>query len=150
MLPLTIYRETEMKNNVKELRLKRGLTQTALADIAGTSKRTIYAIETENQDIHISLAHNLATSLNCSIDDLFDFDDNTPATAKIALWFVHVVRYLSEELEVSVREATKLLERSGLVQKIISGYPVWHTQGYEYMAEMLADELNSMTGEQSV
>ena len=33
-------------------------------------------------------------------------------------------------------ETAKLLERSGLANRVISGYDVWHTQGYEYMAEV--------------
>lgn len=69
-----------MKNNLKELRIKHGLSQTALADAVGTTKRTIYAIETENQDIRISLAHKLAKQLGCSIDDLYAFEEGAVST----------------------------------------------------------------------
>jgi len=131
-----------MKNNLKELRLKRGVSQTALAEAVGTTKRTIYAIETENQDIRISLAHNLAAYLGCGIDDLYAFENESHSTADKAVWFVHVVRYLAEEIGKPVRETVKLLERTGLASNIISGYDVWHTQGYEYIAEMLSDELS--------
>jgi len=131
-----------MKNNLKEFRLKRGVSQTALAEAVGTTKRTIYAIETENQDIRISLAHKLAAYLGCGIDDLYSFDCESHTTADKAVWFVHVVRYLSEEIGKSVRETVRLLERTGLAGSLISGYDVWHTQGYEYMAEMLSDELS--------
>jgi len=131
-----------MKNNLKELRLKQGVSQTALAQAVGTTKRTIYAIETENQDIRISLAHKLATSLGCGIEDLYEFEDNKHTTADKALWFVHVVRYVADEIGKPVRETAKALEQTGLANRIISGYDVWHTQGYEYMAEMLSDELN--------
>ena len=134
----------KLKNNLKEIRNRRCMSQTALADAIGTTKRTIYAIETENQDIHISLAHKLAFCLGCGIDDLFIFDSNAPTTTDKALWFTNVVRYTSEELEKSNEETVKLLERSGLAQRIISGYPIWHTQGYEYMAEVLADELSKV------
>ena len=131
-----------MKNNLKELRTMRGVSQTALAEAVGTTKRTIYAIESRNQDIHISLANKLAAHLGCSMDDLFVFGDRTHTTADKAVWFVHVVRYVADQLGKSVRETTKLLERSGLAQRIIAGYDVWHTQGYEYMAEVLTEELN--------
>jgi len=131
-----------MKNNLREMRDKRCMSQAALADAVGTTKHTIYAIETENQDIHISLAHKLASCLGCSIDDLFVFEGNTPSTTDKALWFANIVIYTSEEIDRSVSETTKLLESSGLAQRIISGYAVWHTQGYEYMAKVLADELN--------
>ena len=131
-----------MKNNLKELRLKRGVSQTALAEAVGTTKRTIYAIETENQDIHISLAHSLVAYFGCGIDDLYAFENESHTTADKAVWFVHVVRYLAEEIGKPVRETVKLLERTGLANNIISGYDVWHTQGYEYIAEMLSDELS--------
>jgi len=130
-----------MKNNLKELRIKHGISQNKLAEAVGTTKRTIYAIETENQDIRISLAQKLAAYFNCSIDDLFEFNDGIHTTAEKAIWFVHVVRYTSEVLDKSIRETAKLLEHYGLAERVIAGYDVWHTQGYEYMAEMLADEL---------
>jgi len=130
-----------MKNNLKELRLKNGISQTALAEAVGTTKRTIYAIEVENQDIRISLAHKLSAYLGCGIDDLYAFEDEAHTTADKAVWFVHVVRYLADEIGKSVRETVRLLEHTGLAKNIISGYDVWHTQGYEYMAEMLSDEL---------
>jgi len=126
------------------MRNRRCLSQTALADAIGTTKRTIYAIETENQDIHISLAHKLASHLECGVDDLFVYDNNTPTTTDKALWFANVARYTSEELNKPIDETVTLLESSGLAQRIITGYPVWHTQGYEYMAEVLADELNKV------
>jgi putative transcriptional regulator len=131
-----------MKNNVRELRLKRGLSQTALANAVGTTKRTIYAIESENQDIRISLARRLAAVLKCSMDDLYAFEDGAVTTADKAMWYVHVVRYTSEELNRPIWETAKLLERSGLAKRVISGYDVWHTQGYEYMAEVLAEKLD--------
>ena len=133
-----------MKNRLKELRNKRGLSQTALAETVGTTKRTIYSIEAENKDIHISLAYRLAAKLNCGIDDLFIHEDGAHTTVDKALWFVHVVRCTAEELGKPIRETAKLLEGSGLAKRVIAGYDVWHTQGYEYMAEVLAEELNKI------
>jgi len=120
------------------------MSQTSLAEAVGTTKRTIYSIEVENKDIHISLAHKLASHLGCCMDDLFVPEDGTHTTADKAIWFVHVVRYTAEELGKSIRETVKLLENRGLAQRIITGYDVWHTQGYEYMAEMLAEELTKI------
>ena len=130
-----------MKNNLKELRLSRGVSQTVLAQAVGTTKRTIYAIETENQDIRISLAQKLASFLGCSIDDLFEFEDKQHTTADKAVWFANVVRYVVDEIGKPVRETIKALEQTGLANKVISGYDIWHTQGYEYIAEMLSEEL---------
>ena len=132
-----------MKNNLKELRIKRCVSQTALARAVGTTRKTIYAIEAGNQDVRISLAHKLAVYLGCSIEDLYDFQDGAHTTTDKAIWFANVVRYLAEEMGIPAREATKLLERSGLARSVISGYDVWYTQGYEYMAELLAGELRN-------
>jgi len=138
-----------MKNNLKDLRLKRGISQTALAQAIGTTKRTIYAIESENQDIRISLANKIAMYLGCGIDDLFVFGNDHHTTVDKALWFVHVVRFLADEIGKPVRETAKALERTGLANNIITGYDIWHTQGYEYIAEMLSDELDKL-GAQSI
>ena len=135
-----------MNNNLRELRKKRCISQSALAQAVGTTRKTIFAIETGNQDIRISLAHKLAVFLGCAIEDLFDFQDGSHTTTDKALWFAGVVRNLAEEMNISSREASKLLERSGLANSIISGYDVWHTQGYEYMAEFLAGELATQIG----
>jgi DNA-binding XRE family transcriptional regulator len=139
-----------VKNRVREFRSKHGLSQTALAEAVGTTKRTIYAIEVENKDIHVSLAHKLAARLGCGVDDLFDFEDGSHSTARKAVWFARVVRHTAEEMEMTVGETIKLFEKTGLAGRIISGYDVWHTQGYEYMAEMLSELLTEKLEVQEV
>jgi putative transcriptional regulator len=132
-----------MKNRIKELRRQRGFSQTALAQAVGTTKRTIYAIEKENKDIHISLAHKLANHFGCGIDDLFVYEDGTHTTADKAMWLVNVVRYTAAEIDKSIDETTRLFERNGLAQRLLAGYNVWHTQGYEYMAEVMSEALGN-------
>ena len=58
-----------------------------------------------------------------------------------AVWLVNVVQYTAEELGRSVSETVRLLNQYGLVEQVLAGYKILHTQGYEYMAEMLTDEL---------
>lgn len=135
-----------MRNKVKEYRHTYGVSQTALAEAVGVTKRTIYSIETENQNISVILARKLAVYFGCGIDDLFDFDDGAHTTTDKAIWFTHVVRYTAETLGKPIRETVKLLEKSGLAKLLITGYDMWHTQGYEYMAEMLTEELDKQEG----
>jgi len=130
-----------MKNRLKELRNKHGISQTALAKAVGSTKRTIYSIEVENKDIHLSLARKLAEYFGCGIDDIFISEGLAHTSVDKAMWYVHVVQYTSQELDKPIWETAKLLERSGLANRVISGYDVWHTQGYEYMAEVLSDKL---------
>jgi len=130
---------TLMKNRIKELRNKRGVSQTELANAVNTTKRTIYAIEVNNSDIRISLANKLASYFNCGIDDLYIFEGGRHTKADIAMWYVHVVQYTAELLGKTIWDTAKLLENSGLANRLISGYDVWHTQGYEYIAEVLSE-----------
>jgi putative transcriptional regulator len=130
-----------MKNRLKELRNKHGISQSTLAGAVGSTKRTIYSIEVENKDIHLSLARKLAAYFGCGIDDIFIIEDGAHTTADKAMWYVHIVQYTSEVLSKPLWETAKLLERSGLAEHIISGYDVWHTQGYEYVAEILSEKL---------
>ena len=58
-----------------------------------------------------------------------------------AVWLVHVVQYTADELQKTVTETARLLEQYGFVEKILSGYDSFHTQGFEYMAELLTSEL---------
>ena len=133
-----------MKNRVKELRNKRGISQTELASAIGTTRRTIYAIETENTDIRLSLAQKIAKYFGCGVDDLFISETASHTTVDKAMWYVHVIDYTAKELGKPIWDTAKLMERSGLAERVISGYDVWHTQGYEYMAEVLSEKLSEV------
>ena len=63
-----------------------------------------------------------------------------------ALWLVHCVSYTAEELGLPVSDTARLLAKYGLIEQILNGYKVLHTQGYEYMAELLSDELRKAQG----
>ena len=63
-----------------------------------------------------------------------------------ALWLIHCVSFTAEELGLSVSETARLLEKYGLVEQVLKGYKILHTQGYEYMAELLSDELRKAQG----
>jgi hypothetical protein len=58
-----------------------------------------------------------------------------------AVWLINVVQFTAEELGRSVSETVRLLNQHGLVEQVLAGYKILHTQGYEYMAEMLTYEL---------
>ena len=60
-----------LKNNIREFRQKKGLTQRDLARLVGCSKNTIYSLETYQFSPSAYLAFLLCTVLDCSFDDLF-------------------------------------------------------------------------------
>jgi len=63
-----------------------------------------------------------------------------------ALWLIHCVSFTAEELGLPVSDTARLLEKYGLIEQILKGYKILHTQGYEYMAELLSDELRKAQG----
>ncbi|MCL2820546.1 MAG: DUF3791 domain-containing protein [Oscillospiraceae bacterium] len=63
-----------------------------------------------------------------------------------ALWLVHCISYTADELGLSVSDTARLLEEHNLIKPLLNGYNAFHTQGYEYIAEMLSDELRKAQG----
>ena len=62
--------------------------------------------------------------------------------AEKALWLVYVMQHTADELEKPITETARLLDRHGFIEKVLDGYEAFHTQGFEYMAEMLTAELH--------
>ncbi len=63
-----------MKNRVRELRERAGLTQKELGEAAGVSRQAINAIEGGKYDPSLWLAHDLARFFGMRIEELFDFE----------------------------------------------------------------------------
>lgn len=61
----------ELKNRLREYRKAQKLTQTELAEMAGTTKNTISAIETGQFAPSAYLAAVLSRVLKCKFEDLF-------------------------------------------------------------------------------
>ena len=58
-----------------------------------------------------------------------------------AVWFAVCLDYAAGYLNVSVKDLARELSDKGLSKWLIDGYDVFHTQGYEYMAEKIAAAL---------
>ena len=63
----------ELKNNIKEVRTEKKLSQAALADLAGVSRNTISSIETGQFNPTAKLALLLCVALEKKFEDLFYF-----------------------------------------------------------------------------
>ena len=63
----------ELKNNIKEVRTKKKLSQAALADLVGVSRNTISSIETGQFNPTAKLALLLCVALEKKFEDLFYF-----------------------------------------------------------------------------
>jgi len=58
-----------------------------------------------------------------------------------AVWLIYVVQSTAEDIGRPVVDTIDLLDKNGLIEWILAGYRSFHTQGFEYMAELLADKL---------
>ena len=65
-----------MKNLVKELREKEGLTQKKLGEKVNVSRQAINAIETGKYDPSLWLAYDIAQLFNMSIEEVFNFKES--------------------------------------------------------------------------
>jgi putative transcriptional regulator len=63
-----------MKNNIKELRQKLGLTQEELAEIVGVRRETIVFLEQGKYNPSLNLAYTISKVLKKPIDKVFIFE----------------------------------------------------------------------------
>ena len=64
-----------LKNNIKEARKEKNLTQQNLADLIGVSRNTICSIENGQFNPTAKLALILCITLDKNFEELFYFDD---------------------------------------------------------------------------
>lgn len=63
-----------MKNNIKALRTKLGMTQDELANRAFCRRETIVFLEQGKYNPSLQLAHDVAKALGSTIDKIFIFE----------------------------------------------------------------------------
>lgn len=63
-----------LKNNLKQIRTEKGISQAQLAQTVGVSRNTISSIETGQFNPTAKLALILCIALNKKFEDLFYFD----------------------------------------------------------------------------
>ena len=61
-----------------------------------------------------------------------------------AVWFTICIQFTAEALEIPVKEVARMLNKYGMVEWLLLGYPSFHTQGYEYMSELITDKLRQV------
>jgi putative transcriptional regulator len=63
-----------MKNNIKDERQKKGLTQIQLAEMVGVSRQTIFSIEVNKYLPSVLLSIKLAKALGKTVEELFELE----------------------------------------------------------------------------
>ena len=71
--PMILYRN-RMTQRLKDARRKAGLTQTVLADLAGTTQPQIMRLETGEREMTVPWARRLAPHLSVAVDWLLELD----------------------------------------------------------------------------
>ncbi|MGK2856646.1 MAG: helix-turn-helix transcriptional regulator [Thermoanaerobaculia bacterium] len=70
-----------LRNTLKVQRAMRDLTQADLATMAGTTRKSVNAIETGKMVPSVLLALKLAHALEVSLETIFSLDDGAPRGA---------------------------------------------------------------------
>ena len=65
-----------MKNQIKEERLKKSLTQSELAELVGVSRQTIFSIEIRKYVPSVILCLKLSKALGKKVEDLFQLENS--------------------------------------------------------------------------
>ena len=65
-----------MKNNLKEERIKKELTQVQLAEIVNVSRQTIISIETNRYVPSVLLSLKIANALKIKVENLFELENS--------------------------------------------------------------------------
>ena len=63
-----------MRNDVRELRERKGLSQASLGEALGVSRQTVNSIETGKYDPSLPLAFAIATLFETTIEEIFHVD----------------------------------------------------------------------------
>jgi len=66
-------RKGRVRNNIRDLRSARGLSQGALADQVGATRQTINAIEQEKYAPSLELAFRIALAFDVEFEDVWAF-----------------------------------------------------------------------------
>ncbi len=66
--------ESSLRNNIKLLRTRLGLSQQDLAKVAGVSRQMISGVESGKYAPSVTIALSLATALGCTVEDLFSLE----------------------------------------------------------------------------
>ena len=100
-----------MKNNIKSLRKTRGLTQTALAEMAGITQPHVVRVERGDPGVTLKVYCEIAAALDVPLHTLF-LDDLSAAEAEL----VQIYRLLPDERRRGWQDALALVKDQAYAQ----------------------------------
>lgn len=108
-----------MNNNIKAIRLERGLTQEKLAEILNTTHVTISRYEKNNRGMTLHVLERVAKALNCSIVDLIS---DIEISAKKDLSVTEMQHIINICLDVIFNETGTNLDAEAVSDVIVEVY----------------------------
>lgn len=68
-----MIRVTVVRCLLRDILIRKGITQTQLVDLTGIAKPQLSAYQNDSQMMTLTNAKRIAVALNCSIDDLYEY-----------------------------------------------------------------------------
>jgi molybdate-binding protein/DNA-binding XRE family transcriptional regulator len=75
--------DSELRNNLKSIRTRLGMSQQELANLAGVTRQTISGVESGQSAPSVAMTLRLASALGCQVEDLFWFEQELPEVEAI-------------------------------------------------------------------
>ena len=70
--------DSQLRNNLKSIRTRLGMSQQDLAKLAGVTRQTISGVESGQYAPSVTITLHLAKALGCQVEDLFWFEPDLP------------------------------------------------------------------------
>ena len=59
-----------------------------------------------------------------------------------AVWLIYCAYYTAEIMGSTVKDIVRPFDRYNIADWLLAGYRSFHTQGFEYMAELISDKIS--------
>nr|MDQ2732158.1 helix-turn-helix domain-containing protein [Armatimonadota bacterium] len=130
-----------LKNNVKALRTRMGLSQQRLAEGAGVTRQTVSGLEGGLYAASAAVALRLARELGCRVEELFWLDDDFPKVEAVAAGSLApggVTRVALAQVNGRWMAHPLLGERAFRMEMIpADGTAQWNPEGQELTVQLL-------------
>lgn len=79
-----VVKQDELRNKLKQTRIRLGMSQQDLANLAGVTRQTISGVESGQYAPSTTIALRLAKALGCQVEDLFWLEQDLPIIEAVA------------------------------------------------------------------
>lgn len=128
--------DSELRNNLKSMRTRLGMSQQELANLAGVTRQSISGVESGQYAPSVAIALRLAKVLGCQVEDLFWFEQD----------LLEIEAVLAKSISCSQQQPVSLARIAG--QWI--AYPLIGKDAFRLEMIPADGEINSLSGANTV